>query len=64
MSQTLQASTLLTIALAPLAGSVIAGIWGTKLGGDKLLAAQLLGITARTIYRREAEWRGEDPGDF
>ena len=36
MSQTLQASTLLTIALAPLAGSVIAGIWGTKLGGDKL----------------------------
>ena len=25
--------------------------------GDKALAAQLLGITARTIYRREAEWR-------
>lgn len=28
--------------------------------GDKALAARLLGITARTIYRREAEWRDED----
>ncbi len=28
--------------------------------GDKALAAQLLGITARTIYRREAEWREEE----
>lgn len=26
-------------------------------GGDRGLAASLLGITARTIYRREAEWR-------
>ena len=33
-------------------------------GGDKNLAANLLGITARTIYRREAEWgRGEREGD-
>jgi len=24
--------------------------------GDKSLAASLMGITARTIYRREAEW--------
>jgi DNA-binding NtrC family response regulator len=31
-------------------------------GGDRALAANLLGITARTIYRREAEWRGEEPG--
>jgi len=32
-------------------------------GGDKNLAANLLGITARTIYRREAEWAREgDPG--
>ncbi len=36
--------------------------------GDKGLAASLLGITARTIYRREAEWRDrgsevlEEPG--
>ncbi|MCK6504560.1 sigma-54 dependent transcriptional regulator [Myxococcota bacterium] len=29
-------------------------------GGDKALAASLLGITARTIYRREAEWREEE----
>jgi two-component system response regulator HydG len=29
-------------------------------GGDKNLAASLMGITARTIYRREAEWAQED----
>jgi len=29
-------------------------------GGDKNLAANLLGITARTIYRREAEWAREE----
>ena len=30
--------------------------------GDKVMTARLLGITARTIYRREAEWRMEsDP---
>jgi len=34
MSQTLSVSTLLTIALAPLAGSVVAGFWGTKFGGN------------------------------
>jgi two-component system response regulator HydG len=28
--------------------------------GDKSLAASLMGITARTIYRREAEWAEED----
>jgi two-component system response regulator HydG len=27
--------------------------------GDKNAAAGLLGLTARTLYRREAEWRGE-----
>jgi DNA-binding NtrC family response regulator len=30
-------------------------------GGDKNLAASLMGITARTIYRREAEWGQEEP---
>ncbi len=30
--------------------------------GDKSLAASLMGITARTIYRREAEWAEEDAG--
>jgi len=29
-------------------------------GGDKSLAASLMGITARTIYRREAEWGADD----
>ena len=28
--------------------------------GDKNLAASLMGITSRTIYRREAEWSEED----
>ncbi len=28
--------------------------------GDKPMAARLLGITARTIYRREADWRTDD----
>jgi len=31
-----------------------------SVGGDKGLAASLLGITARTIYRPEAEWAEED----
>ncbi|MFT4621548.1 MAG: DNA-binding NtrC family response regulator [Myxococcota bacterium] len=30
--------------------------------GDKSLAASLMGITARTIYRREAEWAQEEEG--
>jgi len=29
-------------------------------GGDKARAAALLGITSRTIYRREADWREEE----
>ena len=36
MSQTIQASTLVTVALAPLAGALLAGIWGTQLGGGGL----------------------------
>jgi len=36
MSQTLQASTLLTVALAPLVGALLAGILGTQLGGSHL----------------------------
>ena len=36
MSQTLSASMLLAVPLAPLAGSVLAGIWGTAFGGNKI----------------------------
>ena len=34
MSQTLNASTLLVIPLAPLVGALLAGIWGTQFGGN------------------------------
>ncbi len=36
MSQTLNASTLLAVPLAPLIGSLLAGILGTKLGGNQI----------------------------
>jgi NADH-quinone oxidoreductase subunit L len=36
MSQTLQASTLLAVPMAPLVGSALAGIFGTHLGGNKI----------------------------
>ncbi len=36
MSQTLSASTLLAVPLAPLAGAVLAGILGTKFGGNRI----------------------------
>ncbi|QXZ10172.1 NADH-quinone oxidoreductase subunit L [Comamonas sp. Y33R10-2] len=36
MSQTLSASMLLAVPLAPLAGSLLAGIWGTAFGGNKI----------------------------
>ena len=36
MSATLSTSTLLTIALAPLVGAIVAGIWGTAFGGNLL----------------------------
>jgi transcriptional regulator with PAS, ATPase and Fis domain len=31
-----------------------------RVDGDKNRAAEILGITARTIYRREAEWKGSE----
>ena len=36
MSQTLSASTLVWVPLAPLAGSIIAGVLGTKFGGNRI----------------------------
>jgi len=45
MSQTLSASTLLTVPLAPLAGSVLVGIFGTSLGGNKIGRTLSHGLT-------------------
>ena len=36
MSQTLSASTLLTVAVAPLAGALVAGVFGTSFGGNRI----------------------------
>jgi len=36
MSQTLSASTLLVVPMAPLVGSVLAGVFGTKFGGNRI----------------------------
>ena len=36
MSQTLSASTLLIVALAPLVGAIVAGIFGTAFGGNRI----------------------------
>jgi len=36
MSQTLQASTLLAVPLAPLVGAALAGIFGTRFGGNQI----------------------------
>jgi NADH-quinone oxidoreductase subunit L len=36
MSQTLSASTLLAVPLAPLVGSILAGVWGTSFGGNRI----------------------------
>ena len=30
-----------------------------QVNGDKNKAAEILGVTARTLYRKEAEWRDE-----
>ena len=36
MSQTLTASTLLIVPLAPLAGAILAGVLGTSFGGNRI----------------------------
>jgi NADH-quinone oxidoreductase subunit L len=36
MSQTLNSSMLVAAALSPLVGAVVAGVFGTQLGGNKL----------------------------
>ena len=66
MSQTLSASTLLAIPLAPLAGSLLAGIFGTQFAGNRIgrVASHTLTIlgvmiafllSAMTLYSVVAE---------
>ena len=38
MSQSLSAATLLTVALAPLAGAIVAGVFGTAFGGNRTVS--------------------------
>ena len=45
MSQTLSASTLLAVPLAPLAGSLIAGVLGTAFGGNRIGRTASHGVT-------------------
>ena len=54
MSQTLSASMLLAVPLAPLVGSLLAGIWGTAFGGNKIgrtgsSSLTILGVLAAFI---------------
>ena len=54
MSQTLSASLLLAVPLAPLVGSLLSGIWGTAFGGNKIgrtgsSSLTILGVLAAFI---------------
>ena len=50
MSQTLQVSTLLLVPMAPLVGAVLAGIFGTKLGGNLLGRRAVHSITILGVF--------------
>lgn len=61
MSQTLNASTLLAVPLAPLAGAVLAGVFGTTLGGKWLgrrlsHTATILGVLIACILSAQTLW--------
>jgi NADH-quinone oxidoreductase subunit L len=61
MSQTLNASTLLAVPLAPLAGAVLAGVFGTTLGGKWLgrrlsHTATILGVLIAFILSAQTLW--------
>ena len=67
MSSTLSASTLLIVPLAPLAGSLLAGFFGTALGGNVARGADgLLDGAARDCLRGDggafAGSAGKEPG--
>jgi NADH-quinone oxidoreductase subunit L len=50
MSQTLQASTLLAVPMAPLVGSVLAGIFGTRFGGNQIGRALTHTLTILGVF--------------
>ncbi|MFD0666496.1 NADH-quinone oxidoreductase subunit L [Ramlibacter sp. MAHUQ-53] len=50
MSQTLNASTLLAVPLAPLAGAVLAGVLGTKFGGNRIGRAASHSLTILGVF--------------
>jgi NADH-quinone oxidoreductase subunit L len=61
MSQTLNASTLLAVPLAPLVGSLLAGIWGTKFGGNWIgrrlsHSLTILGVLIAFILSAQVLW--------
>jgi NADH-quinone oxidoreductase subunit L len=61
MSQTLNASTLLAVPLAPLVGSLLAGIWGTKFGGNWIgrrlsHSLTILGVLVAFILSAQVLW--------
>ena len=62
MSQTLNASTLLAVPLAPLAGALLAGILGTKFGGNWIgrrlsHSLTILGVLVAFILSAMTLWR-------
>ena len=50
MSQTLSAATLLAVPLAPLAGSLIAGVLGTAFGGNRIGRAASHSVTILGVF--------------
>ena len=67
MSQTLQASHLLAVPLAPLVGSVLAGVFGTHFGGNWLgrritHSLTILGVLAAFILSAQTLWSVAEDG--
>ena len=57
MSATLSASTLLAVPLAPLVGAVVAGLFGTKFGGNHIgrrVTHSLTGEPVRLMFSTAA----------
>ena len=52
MSQTLSASTLIWVPMAPLVGSVLAGVLGTKFGGNRMGRAGSHTLTILGVFDR------------